>query len=72
MPLITFPFFCPECEQVADATADPVGLLFDAPAFTLTCTACNARFKADITYGAVGQSLTIKQRLPDAEPENED
>lgn len=69
--VITFPFFCPGCEKVADAKADPVGLLFDAPAFYLTCTDCNARFKADIQYGAVGQTLTIKQRLPDAEPEDE-
>jgi len=69
--VITFPFFCPGCEKVADAKADPVGLLFDAPAFTLTCSDCGARFKADIQYGAVGQSLTIKQRLPDAEPEED-
>ena len=68
--MLTFPFFCPGCEQVADANADPVGLLFNAPAFTLQCTNCNARYKADISYGAVGQSLTIKQRLPDAEQED--
>lgn len=69
--MITFPFFCPACERVADASADPVGLLFAKPGFTVQCTECDARFNADIKFGAVGQTLEIKQRLPDAEREDD-
>lgn len=48
MPLITFPFFCPVCLQDADATADPVDILFGGGELTLKCESCSTVFNAVI------------------------
>jgi len=62
--VIEFPFFCPACKQVANAKADPVGLLFGgAVDFQVQCTECSATFKCAITRE---HEVTVKERLPDA------
>lgn len=61
--MIIFPFYCPACEQVADAKADPVGLLFAAKGFTVQCSNCETIFKADIQVTATGQKMQLRERV---------
>jgi hypothetical protein len=66
--VITFPFWCPACKKVADAKADPVGLLFGgAPDLKLKCAECNAVFRVALDRH---YEVTVKDRLPD-EPSGE-
>ena len=65
--MITFPFFCPVCRQVANATADPVGLLFGgAVDLKVTCEQCEAVFRCEITRE---HEVTVKDRLPNDDSE---
>ncbi len=62
--MINFPFFCPACQTVADASADPVGLLFGGkPDLNLECTNCNAVFRVTVNRE---HEVIVKERLPDA------
>lgn len=62
--MITFPFFCPACQQVANTKADPVGLLFGgASDLALTCEECGAMHRAVVEFGAVGQTVKLKGPL---------
>ena len=69
--MLTFPFYCPSCEQVADAKADPVGLLFGKRGgFTVECSNCETKFNADIQFGAVGQTLKLGAPFPPEDKED--
>lgn len=51
--MVTFPFFCPVCLKDADATADPVDILFGGGEVAITCTECKTVFKAEVVDGAL-------------------
>lgn len=63
--MITFDFYCPACGRPANATADPVDLLFagmgKAELF-ITCMACDTRFKADVVQPVRGAQLSELQQ----------
>lgn len=47
--MITFPFFCPACLRDADATADPIELLFGGGELTIKCSECETTFRGVVT-----------------------
>lgn len=53
MSLVTFPFFCPACLQDADATADPVDILFGGGELTIQCSNCETVFRAVLEEGGI-------------------
>lgn len=59
--MVTFPFFCPSCQKVANATADPVSLLFGASdgQVEIRCEECETTFKATLKHNVQGPSLEI-------------
>lgn len=71
--MITFSFFCPACLQEADATADPVDLLFGSRGtLAVTCTKCETIFNAlvegsEVKLGNVRES-DGDSREPGREP----
>lgn len=67
--MFTIPFFCPVCDQMADAMADPIGLLFAGKGYVLECTTCKTKYNADIQVGAVGQTTTLKGQLEQEDEE---
>lgn len=60
--MVTFPFFCPHCQQQADATADPVDLLFGGGELVVTCTVCETQFRAELATN--DQPVQVKEELP--------
>lgn len=46
--MVTFPFYCPVCQGMVDATADPVDLLFGGGQVDITCNSCERVFRADL------------------------
>jgi hypothetical protein len=62
--MFTFPFFCPVCQKVADANADPVALLFGGAGedFTVQCTDCETMFHALVKQAATGPEVTVKEQ----------
>lgn len=65
--MIEFPFFCSNCGQVRNATADPVALLFGAsPDLELTCSECLTVFRAVVVYEATGPKVTVKEAITNA------
>lgn len=61
--MFKLPFYCPTCNQMADAMADPIGLLFAGKGFTLECSECGTKYNADISFGAVGQTINLQGSL---------
>lgn len=52
--MIEFPFWCPAEQKVANAKADPVGLLFGGtPELTVTCVDCETVYKAEVEVGKI-------------------
>lgn len=70
--MIEFNFYCPACQQPANAKADPVDLLFvtlgQAELF-ITCTNCDAKFKADTKLTPSGTGIKLGERVPDGDGE---
>jgi hypothetical protein len=65
--MFEFEFFCPKCGQVRNAKADPVALLFGGnPDLDVTCSECLTVFRAVITFGAVGNTVEVKEVIADA------
>lgn len=57
--MITFPFFCPACLQDADATADPVDILFGGGELQVSCLNCETAFRATLE----DTGITIKEAI---------
>lgn len=66
--MIEFAFYCPACQQPANAKADPVDLLFvtlGKAELTITCGSCDAKFKADTKITQSGTGIKLEERIPD-------
>jgi hypothetical protein len=66
--MVVFPFFCPSCQKMADATADPVSLLFGVSdgQIELTCEDCETTFKANLKHNIQGPSLEIGEKVDES------
>lgn len=60
--MITFPFFCPACLQDADATADPVDILFGGGELTIKCSNCETNFRGVVTDEGIETKEAVSAR----------
>jgi len=51
--------------------ADPIGLLFAGKGTILECSECGTKYRADVQYGAVGQTTTLQGKLESDEPQED-
>lgn len=66
--MFEFVFWCPKCDKVSTAKADPGAILFGGGTsdMDVTCSECLTVFRAGVVIEATGPRMKVKEATTDA------